>query len=187
MAYTYLLDTKMLPTIAPWLCRGTSTVESVVYSWTKGLIAKGMISLMRCRYSRVPAATKELEQLFDKLGARLQGRRYLCGDGTAFTAADLTFASLAYPVVFPEEFGDVMIAREDLPDEFRQLVDRLRATPAGQHALRCYQEHRFVADDRARVLVRPNRGRDDGLYLKLAGAAAAAAGLVWCALGMRIG
>lgn len=47
----------------------------------------------------------QVRALFAELGERLQGgrRRYLVGD--AFTAADLTFASLAALVLLPEQYG----------------------------------------------------------------------------------
>ena len=47
----------------------------------------------------------QVRGLFAELGEKLQGgrRRYLVGD--TFTAADLTFASMAAIVLLPEEYG----------------------------------------------------------------------------------
>ncbi|MEW5299062.1 MAG: hypothetical protein WDW36_002111 [Sanguina aurantia] len=79
------------------------------------------------------------------LGARLKSSpvTYLVGD--RFSAADLTFASLAAPVLFPPEYGAAMCDLKKLGPEFQTLVAELRATVAGQHALRMYQLHRGKA------------------------------------------
>merc|ERR1712046_310013 len=70
---------------------------------------------------------------------------YLCGDG--FTAADLTFAALASIVVLPPPGSKwpcaSILSVEDLVDEkARAAILELRASRAGQHALRCYDIHR---------------------------------------------
>ena len=66
-------------------------------------VAKVMKRLMRCRADRNQAAIDAMAALCDKLAPRLSGsRRYLAGDGTRFTAADLTLAALCYPIALPE-------------------------------------------------------------------------------------
>jgi glutathione S-transferase len=72
------------------------------------------------------------------------GRRYI-GATEEMTAADVTFASLAYPLVLPEEKADVFVSWDDeLPDKYREDVRRLRETLAGQFVLRLYKEERHV-------------------------------------------
>lgn len=57
-------------------------------------------------------ARLEAEWVFNEVGDRLSdGRRYLLGE--LFSAADITFAALAVPVVCPSEFGAWMPAREE--------------------------------------------------------------------------
>jgi glutathione S-transferase len=71
---------------------------------------------------------------FDAIAARLaDGRPYLTGE--RFTAADLTFASLAAAVVLPPEYGVPLPQPEDLPGPVRADVERFRAHPAGVYAL----------------------------------------------------
>jgi glutathione S-transferase len=86
-------------------------------------------------------STVKVLDVFAEVSARLaDGRRYLVGD--RFGAADLTFAALASPVLFPPQhplgYGDE--ARR--PEALRALYDELAPTPAGRHALRMYAEHR---------------------------------------------
>ena len=70
----------------------------------------------------------------------LQGKRYLFGD--RFTAADLTFAALAAPVLLPvPEYGANVDAIRST-QESEELTQECRETPAGQHALRMFREHR---------------------------------------------
>jgi len=92
------------------------------------------------------------------------GRRYLCGE--RFSAADLTFASLAGPAVVPPEYAVELPQPDVLPSVAKALVERARDHPAGRHALKLFRDHRAPrrpesgpARDRGRR--RPRRaGRD---------------------------
>jgi glutathione S-transferase len=82
-----------------------------------------------------------VDELFARVGATLaDGRRYLVGD--RLTAADLTFAALAVPVIVPDELAGVLPARDQVPAAVLELIGRYRATPAGAFALRLYAEER---------------------------------------------
>jgi glutathione S-transferase len=68
------------------------------------------------------------------------GRPFLLGD--RFTAADLTFAALAAPVVLPSAYGVTLPQLQELDEPTAQLVARGRAHPAGAHELRMVAEQR---------------------------------------------
>ena len=68
------------------------------------------------------------------------GRRFLVGD--CFTAADLTLAALAAPVLLPPECRAVQPALEDLPANLREEILRFRETSAGRFALRMFSQER---------------------------------------------
>jgi glutathione S-transferase len=91
-----------------------------------------------------PAAAErsrgKIDEVFADVARRLaDGRRYLCGD--RFTAADLTFASLAVPVIQPDYCRQFLPGLE-APAALTSERDRLRATPAGRFALRMYEQER---------------------------------------------
>jgi glutathione S-transferase len=98
------------------------------------------------RYLGVSAeASREAEGVvqatFDDVAQRLSdGRPYLTGD--RFTAADLTFASLAAAVLMPERYSVPLPDPDELPTAMADRVRRWRLHPAGQHALRMFEEQR---------------------------------------------
>jgi glutathione S-transferase len=98
------------------------------------------------RYLRVDAATaaaglQRVDAVFDDVAARLSdGRRFLLGD--RFTAADLTFAALAAPMLLPARYGSPLPPPEEMPEAAAREVRRLRAHPAGVFADRLYDEER---------------------------------------------
>jgi glutathione S-transferase len=78
---------------------------------------------------------------FDAIAARLaDGRRHLCGD--AFTAADLTFASLAAAVVVPPQYGVRLPQPDQLPEPVAREIAEFRAHPAGAYALKLFRDFR---------------------------------------------
>lgn len=89
----------------------------------------------------VEQSLREVRATFDEVGRLLADRRpFLAGE--RFTAADLTFAALSSPVTVPPEYGVPLPALDELPPAMADVVRELRATPAGEHALRMYREER---------------------------------------------
>jgi glutathione S-transferase len=88
----------------------------------------------------VARSVQVLERVFDDADARLAKAPFLAGD--SFTAADVTFASLAGPVLFtpPVEAHTCTLSR--LPAAAQDEIERWRARPAGAFALRLYAESR---------------------------------------------
>lgn len=81
-----------------------------------------------------------LDVIFGEVAQTLaDGRRYLAGD--RFTAADLTFAALAAPALRAPEYG-YPLPLQALTPAAAAWTERMRATPAGQFALRLYAEER---------------------------------------------
>ncbi len=98
------------------------------------------------RYLDVTPATAaqseaDVRAVFDAVAERLgDGRPYLCGEH--FSAADLTFASLAAPMLMPPEYGVPLPQPEVLPAPMAATVREMREHPAGEYALKMFREER---------------------------------------------
>lgn len=93
---------------------------------------------------RALRSQQRLQEVVAELDERLAGdRQHLVGE--RFTAADLTVASLLAPVLFPEQYGSPLPEVEALPRGLRELVEQMRATSIGAHAMRLYAEQRHVS------------------------------------------
>ncbi len=84
---------------------------------------------------------KAIDEVFASVNERLaDGRRTLAGD--AFTAADLTFAALATPIVMPPAYARRFGGLARLPAALTAIRDEALATPAGAFAMRIYETER---------------------------------------------
>ena len=84
---------------------------------------------------------QQVQAVFQQVDRQLSdGRRFLVGD--RFSAADLTFASLAAPALYPPGYRAVHPPLEAMSAATRAEVERLRDTAAGRFALRLFAEER---------------------------------------------
>lgn len=77
--------------------------------------------------------------LLKSLDEKLSRGKYLIGD--QFSAADLTLAALASPLVVPEQ-NPWMPNIHEAPEKMQNQIAELRATKAGAHALAMYRDER---------------------------------------------
>ncbi len=124
-----LLDSGV-PRWEVWLLR-------VFYPVAAGMMRRGL----KIDVAGAERSLKKVHGVFSEVDQRLSdGRPYLCGQ--KFSAADLSFAALAAPLILPSEQPVFHPALDLLPTDFRQLVEELRARPAGAFVLRMYREER---------------------------------------------
>jgi glutathione S-transferase len=91
--------------------------------------------------AEMSSALATVRRIFDDVGARVAGRRYLVGD--ALTAADITFGALAAPVLMPPQYGVRLPQPAECPPMLAALVEEMRATPAGRYAMRLFSDDRW--------------------------------------------
>jgi hypothetical protein len=65
------------------------------------------------------------------------------GRSYGFSAADLTLAALAAPLLQPNCYNATFgVSTDRLPPDLQSLQAELRKTVAGQHAMKMYEKHR---------------------------------------------
>ncbi|KNC50171.1 uncharacterized protein AMSG_11967 [Thecamonas trahens ATCC 50062] len=139
--YAYLLaETELMREV----CNNVSTAaERAVLPVAYNGILSGIRRSLRIHDEGARLAQEQIGRVFDNVEALLaDGRSYLAGT-TKPSAADFTFAALAYPILFPSEHESLLFARERMPAAAKPILDAFVARPAGQFALRMYAEHRF--------------------------------------------
>jgi len=109
------------------------------------LLRAGMRRFMRIDARTANESRDEVLRTFDAIERRLaDGRPYLVGD--RFTAADLTFASLAGPGVMPPEHLVKFPPIDALPEPAADLMREIQARPVGAFLRRMYRERRRPVD-----------------------------------------
>ena len=138
-AYFHLLSDPKLATeiLDVGTPRHEATIVRLAFPVFAGFLRRGL----NITPQKAAQSLEKVQSLFAAVSAHLaDGRRYICGD--RFTAADLTFAALASPVLLPEGHPKVKADYKRVPAAMRAEIEALRATPAGQLALRLYREER---------------------------------------------
>ena len=139
IAYFHLLPHRSLtlPAVAPGVGAGQRMVFSLGFPVFRWLMRRGM----NINPDSAERSVAYVEQVFAEVGDRLADRReFLVGD--TFSAADLSFAALAAPVLLPRGYGAPLPSLDQLPDAVVELIKGFRATVAGQFGLRLYEARR---------------------------------------------
>lgn len=149
-------DTELGPHARRWAYAQLLSQRKLIRSvWSSGvprleasllpLITPVVRRLVREAYKITPESAQRsfegVRGIFAEVDEHLvDGRPFLAGD--RFTAADLTFAALAAPVLFPAECRAAYPALEAMPASTREAVLRMRDTGAGRFALRLFSQER---------------------------------------------
>lgn len=136
--YSYLMDQPHL--IKPLWCEGVPWFERqlfpVVFPWMRS----NALQMYGISDASAIAAHAQICEIFAAVGRLLaDGRTYLVGNH--FSAADLTFATLAAAVVVPEGYGVKLPDLDRLPFKMTVSIQAFRETLAGKFVLRLYEEH----------------------------------------------
>jgi glutathione S-transferase len=106
-----------------------------------GVLKRLMTRFLGISDASVAHAVQRVDRTLDRVDALLaDGRPFLLGD--RFSAADLTFASLASAILAPPEYHVTLPGPDEFPATAATRMRDWRARPAGQHALRMFREYR---------------------------------------------
>jgi glutathione S-transferase len=141
IAYFYLLDDRAVFTRTALARSGA--VERAIFRASRPAVVQTIRRGLKIDRRGAQKSEERLEAVFDEADTLLvRGGPYLLG--SRLTAADLTFAALAAPLLIPDRYPWPLPAFDETPDAFRALAERYRRRPAGVFALRFYSEQRGV-------------------------------------------
>jgi len=121
---------------------GVPAWENRMLRLTWPLAAEGVRRALGIQPGMEVADERAVWAELDFVGERLaDGRPFLSGD--TFSAADLTFAALASPVIAPPQYGTPLPQPEVMAPSTAALIERAREHPAGQFAMRMFAAHRY--------------------------------------------
>lgn len=139
LMYFHLLDRTEVMTAA--FAHGVSRAERATFRAALPALRSVLRRKLQIDSESAATSRERVQAVFREVGERLRGGRPFL-TGRRFTAADLTFAALAAPVIVPPEYGWPLPDFSTLPAPFQSEARHLRDTPAGQFALRLYREER---------------------------------------------
>ncbi|NJK66736.1 MAG: glutathione S-transferase [Microcoleus sp. CSU_2_2] len=124
-------------------CKETPLFEQVGFEIAFPFISAKVRQLYSITAESAARSLQGIREIFETVNQKLaDDRPYLGGD--KLSAADLTFAALAAPILQPPEHPVLVSKIEELPIEMATVIKELRATAAGVYALRLYREQRQV-------------------------------------------
>ncbi len=146
LVYYYLLGE---PRRYGWLVRhNAGLLQRAVYAGTGPLQRQAIRRGLQVTRPRMEQAVDRIRAEVEALGRQLGDRPYLVGD--RFTAADLAVACMLAPVLVPsraEGYSATLPPPDDRPPELGVLIDEVRASPIGRHALRMFAQERHGSGD----------------------------------------
>jgi len=139
-AYFQLLPHRAL--LLPLMAHGVPWIESSLLKLTLPIVVLAIRKAYHVTHDGAQRSIAHVRGIFSAVDDLLaDSRQYLAGN--RFTAADLTFAALASPVLLPERGIAAYPAVDELPAAMREHIERLRDTNAGRFALRMYAQERW--------------------------------------------
>ena len=142
LAYFYLFRHPK-STLLPALIDRTPISEQKWISRSWPILKLLMKKSMRIDEEGAKRSRVKVSRCFERVNKQLDAQKK-CGQdylvGKTMSAADLSFVSLAAPIILPNEYRALLLKLSDLSASTRQMTEEYRAHPAERFALRIYQE-----------------------------------------------
>ena len=122
-------------------CKGTPLFERFGFEIAFPFISSKVRQVYKITADSAATSLQGIREVFESVDRRLAGgKTYLVGD--TISAADITFAALAAPVLLPPEHPVMVSKIAELPIEMATVIKQLQSTTAGVYALRLYRDRR---------------------------------------------
>ena len=129
--------------VVPLFTDGSSRARRALLRASFPVLRVGMRQIMNIREEPARRSREKAVAAVDMLEKELGDKEYLVGND--FSIADLTAASLLYPLALPPEFPYRTVSFDELPAGAREFLDELRARPAAHWVAEMYRRHRLAA------------------------------------------
>lgn len=129
--------------VIPLFTDGASSATRALLRAAFPALRVGMRKVMNIYAEPSARSRAKTVAALDRLESELGDGDYLVGD--RFSVADLTAASLFYPLALPPEFPYTSPTWDDLPAGAREFLDDLRERPGAQWVGEMYRRHRLPA------------------------------------------
>ncbi|EYF04166.1 glutathione S-transferase family protein [Chondromyces apiculatus] len=137
--YFYVLPRRAI--MMQLAAQGAQPWQTAMFTLMLPVVCLTIRKSLRIDAASAARSFDKVRAIFDQVGEKLaDGRPFLVGQ--RLSAADITFASLAAPLLLPARFGARLPPVTALPPEAASLIHEFRAHPAGAWALRIYEQHR---------------------------------------------
>ena len=127
--------------VVPLFTDGAPGVSRALLRGGFPVLRLGMRRLMNIREQPAARSRAKTVEALDTLEKELGTGDYLVGD--RFSIADLTAASLFYPLALPPEFPYTSPSFDELPDGAREFIGSLRDRRGGRWIAEMYRRHRL--------------------------------------------
>jgi glutathione S-transferase len=129
--------------VVPLFTDGSSGASRKLLRASFPVLRIGMRQLMNIHEEPARRSRDKTVEALDTLEKELGDKDYLVGD--SFSIADLTAASLFYPLALPPEFPYRSPTLDELPPGAREFLDELRDRPGAKWVGEMYRRHRVPA------------------------------------------
>ncbi len=147
IAYSWIIDQNVV--MNELFKRNSSSIQSAAYRLVWPRIRESMRTSFCLTPSAINDSLQRIRSEFAYADECLKGKNYF--SSAFFTAADLTWACMAAPVLWvsrEEGFAASFPARKNLGEAANRLIDELRITRSGIHALKMFRLHRSFNNSR---------------------------------------
>jgi glutathione S-transferase len=129
--------------VVPLFTDGASDFSKKMLRRSFPVLRLGMKQILNIHEEPAMRSRAKSIAALDRLEQELGGRDYLVGN--RFTVADLTAASLFYPIALPPQFPYTSPRFEDLPQGAQEFLGEMRERPGAQWVAEMYRRHRLPA------------------------------------------